>query len=46
MVENRGNMQMEPDPHFDGHVSKMANIDLASTSLLYAFEATQVRLQV
>ena len=28
MVENRGEVQLDPTPNFDCHVSKTANVDM------------------
>ena len=43
MVENRGEIQLDPTPNFDCHVSKTANVDVLVTGPLNAYEATQVR---
>ena len=42
MVENRGEMQLDPTPNFDCHVSKNANVDVLATTPLNAYESTQV----
>ena len=42
MAENRGNVALEPTPNFDGHIAKMANVDLAATAPTYAFDSSQV----
>ena len=42
MVENRGEVQLDPTPNFDCHVSKTANVDVLVTGPFFAFEATQV----
>ena len=42
MVENRGEMQLDPTPNFDCHVSKSANIDVMTVTPQHAYESTQV----
>ena len=45
MVENRSGEPFDPTPNYDCHISKMASVDLSSTSPQYAFESNQVRIE-
>ena len=42
MVENRGEVQLDPTPNFDCHVSKTANVDMWAAGPLQGYESTQV----
>ncbi len=42
MVENHTGGALDPTPNFDCHVSKTANVDVATADPLQAFESTQV----
>jgi hypothetical protein len=43
MVENRGEIPLDPTPNFDCHISKTSSVDPSQVGMKQAFESTQVR---